>query len=227
MSASGPSKQTDLAIREIVVRSTSQNKLSISTNISYGMKIAETKALIDCGAEGRFVHEEKVNLKKAKKLRKPLKVKNVDGTPNKKKYITHQILVNYSIQGIKMKDWFFITNIGDQDMILGIPWLKICNPRIAWRKMSFTFDDTVLGELQLLEEKKEAIKELKELDNERDLLINWIRKEDLWIRAKISTTQNIHHQFSKQAKKPELPQDYHQSKHVFSTQPSPPSPSSP
>jgi len=190
------------------------------------MKIAETKALIDCGAEGRFVHEEKVNLKKAKKLRKPLKVKNVDGTPNKKKYITHQILVNYSIQGIKMRDWFFITNIGDQDMILGIPWLKICNPRIDWRKMSFTFDETVLGELQLLEEKKEAIKELKELNNEQDLLINWIGKEDLWIRAKMSATQNIEHKFRKEEKKAELPKEYQEWKEVFSKEASQRFPSS-
>src|ERR1700730_14370964 len=175
-SASGPSKKLDLTIREIVVRSKSQNKLSVTTNISHGMKIAETNALIDCGAEGRFVNEEKINLKKAKKLKRPLKVKNVDGSTNRKGFITHHVLVHYSMHGIKMKDWFFITDIGDQDMILGIPWLRTCNPRIDWRKMSFTFADTILGELQLLEEKKEAIYEQKEIDKERKLLINFIGK---------------------------------------------------
>ncbi|KIL56604.1 hypothetical protein M378DRAFT_16957 [Amanita muscaria Koide BX008] len=156
-------EKLDLTIREIVVQSKSQNKLSVTTNISHGMKIAETNALIDCGAEGRFVNENQVNMKKAKKLKKPLKVKNVDRSPNRKGWITHHILVHYSMHGIKMKDWFFITDIGDQDMILGMPWLKICNPRIDWKKMSFTFDDTVLGELQLLEEKKEAINEHREI----------------------------------------------------------------
>ena len=173
------------------------------------MKIAETNTLIDCGAEGRFVNEEKVNLKKARKLKRPLKVKNIDGSPNKsrKGFITHHILVDYSIHGIKMKDWFFITDIGDQDMILGMPWLKVCNPRIDWRKMSFTFDEMVLGELQLLEEKKEAIFEQKEIDKERSLLINFIGKHepeintDVWIRAKMSATQNIEHKFRKEEEK--------------------------
>ena len=190
------------------------------------MKIAETNALIDCGAEGRFVNEDKVNLKKAKKLKRPLKVKNVDGSPNRKGWITHHTLVNYSIHGVKMKDWFFITDIGDQDMILGMPWLKTCNPRIDWRQMSFTFDDTVLGELQLLEEKKEAINEQREINKERELLINFIGKSDLWIRAKMSATQSIEHKFRKEEKKVELPKEYQEWKEVFSKEASQRFPSS-
>ena len=63
-----PKKRTDLAIREIVVKSESVNKLSIKTNISHGLEIAETNALVDCGAEGRFVDESVVNMKEAKRL---------------------------------------------------------------------------------------------------------------------------------------------------------------
>ena len=131
-----------------------------------------------------------------------------------------------------MKDWFFITDIGDQDMILGIPWLKVCNPRIDWRKMSFTFDETVLGELQLLEEKKEAIFEQKEIDKERRLLINFIGKHepevstDVWIRAKMSATQNIEHKFRKEEEKVELPKEYQEWKEIFSKEASQRFPSS-
>ena len=51
---------------------------------SEGLKIAEATALIDCGAEGKFVDKSIVDPRKRKKLKKPITVRNVDGTANKK-----------------------------------------------------------------------------------------------------------------------------------------------
>ena len=177
-----PKKRTDLAIREIVVKSESVNKLSIKTNISHGLKIAETNALVDCGAEGRFVDESVVNMKEAKKLRHPLKCKNVDGTINKKGRITHQIMIAYDIEGIKMKDLFFITDLGDQKMILGIPWLKHFNPQINWRNMSFTLDHTPPAE-----------EDLFYAHPDEELIIQFI--DGVHIRAKTSATQQFEHKY--------------------------------
>src|SRR5487761_490078 len=197
-----PKKRTDLAIREIVVQSESRNKLSIKTNVSHGLKIAETTALIDCGAEGRFVHESAVEMKHAKKLRYPLKAKNVDGSENKKGKITHQIMLHYDVQGVKMKDYFFITDIGDQKIILGIPWLKRCNPQINWKDMSFTLDHIPPTEEELLDQ-----------DHGTELLIQYI--EGVRIRAKTSATQHFEHKFRKEEEKAELPEEYKEWKYIF------------
>ena len=152
-----PKKRTDLAIREIVVKSESVNKLSVKTNISHGLKIAETNALIDCGAEGRFVDESVVDMRQAKKLRRPLKCKNVDRSENKKGTITHQVMISYSIRGIEMKDLFYITDLGDQKIILGIPWLKHFNPQIDWRNMSFALSETPPSNLHHVNPEEELI----------------------------------------------------------------------
>jgi hypothetical protein len=43
----------------------------------------EINALIDCGAEGRFINRKIVNWADTKKLKEPILVQNVDGTINK------------------------------------------------------------------------------------------------------------------------------------------------
>jgi hypothetical protein len=111
-------------------------------------------------------------------------------------------MLHYDIQGIKMKDPFFITNLGDQKLILGTPWLKHCNPQINWRNMLFTLDHIPPPE-----------EELKYIDPEKELIIQFIK--GVWIRAKTSTTQQFEHKFWKEEKKVELPKEYDEWKNIF------------
>ncbi|KIL55412.1 hypothetical protein M378DRAFT_41077, partial [Amanita muscaria Koide BX008] len=62
------------------------------------------------------------------RLPRSFKVKNVDGSPNTAGCITHGIWVAYEFAGKKFKDMFHITDLGDQKIILGMPWLESHNP---------------------------------------------------------------------------------------------------
>jgi len=37
---------------------------------------------------------------------------------------------------------FLITDIGPEDIILGLPWLRHHNPNIDWKKGTLKFDET-------------------------------------------------------------------------------------
>ncbi|EEB94503.1 hypothetical protein MPER_06672 [Moniliophthora perniciosa FA553] len=75
-----------------------RNSIHLSLMYKIGNKNAEIKALIDSGAGGRFISPDfaKTLGKRWNKLRKPIKVYNVDGTPNKTAMITHFVLFKYS-----------------------------------------------------------------------------------------------------------------------------------
>jgi hypothetical protein len=90
---------------------------------------------VDCGATGIFIDCEyvKSNQLPTKKLSRPISVFNVDGSPNEGGSITEvvELVIRYdkhSEQGL-----FAVTNLGRQNLILGITWLKEHNPEIDWR----------------------------------------------------------------------------------------------
>ena len=82
------------------------------------MKCAVNHALIDCGAQGRFVDESKVKDQKKRVLRTPLTVKNVDGTRNAAGRIVSETRLQYSIGDQDFEERFYVTQLGDQDIIL-------------------------------------------------------------------------------------------------------------
>ncbi len=84
-----------LCINGVTVTSMSRNKITIPISQCSNLKTAETKALIDSGAEGKFIDGMIVNGKNVICLKKPITVQNVDGTHNemgkicyKRKYAT-------------------------------------------------------------------------------------------------------------------------------------------
>jgi len=67
--------------------------MTVDTRILDGKKIVETKALIDCGAQGAFIDERfaKEHRLPLLRLKKEIPVSNVDETPNRNgpiKYLT-------------------------------------------------------------------------------------------------------------------------------------------
>ena len=72
-------------------------------------------------------------------LKMPIKVRNVDGTYNENGAITERCLIPFRIKDKTMTEWFYITTIGDQDLILGLPWLEKHNPIINWKEKTLEF----------------------------------------------------------------------------------------
>ena len=103
-------------------------------------KTVDTTALIDSGATGNFMDVHLLSLDNFTLicLPEPIIAYNVDGTKNLKGTIrwkakTILILENHS-DPIEL----MILRLSKPRVILGIPWLKKCNPKINWDCLSMT-----------------------------------------------------------------------------------------
>ena len=94
------------------------------------------EGLLDSGASGKFIDSDYARDIRAEKkeLKKPIRVYNVDGTPNKRGTITQYVDLNIEIHGQKCRHRFLVTGLGGLQIILGYPWLKEMNPSIDWQK---------------------------------------------------------------------------------------------
>ncbi|KAI5114635.1 hypothetical protein M0805_007541, partial [Coniferiporia weirii] len=93
-----------------------------------------TNALIDSGAEGKFIDTKFVIKHRipTKALANPIHVRNVDCTPNQHGTITRFTWRLIKIGGRSITTTFLVTSLGKEDIILGLPWLKRHNPAINW-----------------------------------------------------------------------------------------------
>ena len=94
------------------------------------------KALLDSGATGLFMDTTFAKKKgfKMEKLKKPLLVRNVDGTANAGGAITHQVECNIFFKGHMERARMDVCNLGKIELILGMLWLTAHNPEIDWEK---------------------------------------------------------------------------------------------
>jgi hypothetical protein len=76
------------------------------------------------------------------KLPKPRKVKNVDGTLNQSGEVTEGVILVVKHNGKPRKHLFYVANIGEDDLILGYPFLEAANPEINWKEG--TMEGTVI-----------------------------------------------------------------------------------
>ena len=94
------------------------------------------RALLDSRATGLFMDTTFAKEKgfKMERMRKPLIVKNMDGTINVGGAITHQVECNMFFKGHVERVRMDICNLGKMEVILGMPWLAAHNPEIDWEK---------------------------------------------------------------------------------------------
>jgi len=90
------------------------------------------KALLDSGVTGLFMDTTFAKEKRFKmeKLKKPLLVRNVDGTVNARGTIIHQVECNMFFKGHMERARIDICNLGKKELILGMLWLAVHNPEI-------------------------------------------------------------------------------------------------
>jgi len=81
------------------------------------------KALLDSGATGLFMDMTFAKEKgfKMERIRKPLMVKNMDGTINVGGAITHQVECNMFFKGHMERVRIDMCNLGKTEIILGMP----------------------------------------------------------------------------------------------------------
>jgi len=93
------------------------------------------KVLLDSGAIGIFMDREMAQKHdfKMMKLKRPLRVKNVDGTKNSGGKITHQVEVNIFYKNHVKRMRMDVCNLRKTEVILGMPWLQAYNSDINWK----------------------------------------------------------------------------------------------
>ena len=149
--------------------------------------------MIDSGATSLFIHGD--FCKQHKILTVPLKreitLYNIDGTKNEAGSITHRARLQLTVGSYTFKEEFLVTNIGPEDVILGLPWLKKWNPNIDWETgdVQFQFrggaeDTPGFG--------------IHQIDANRSERREWLRagvvedsKDEVWILAGYTYSQAI------------------------------------
>jgi hypothetical protein len=99
-------------------------------------KRAETSALLDSGTTENFINPGYTRELKLpiEELAEPCKVFNVDGTQNCHRQITHYTDLDIRTGDQTHTMHFFLTNLGEQKVILGYPWFAAVQPVIDWAK---------------------------------------------------------------------------------------------
>jgi hypothetical protein len=141
-----------LDVYSVTIANISWNSISVPINI--GSSKQTIKTLIDSGAGGLFIDQTKnfdINY-----LDEPVKAYNVDGTKNKQGMINAYINLKFTL---KFKEWFYVTGLGKQRIILGFPWLHKYNPIIDWKKGEITFKPFQIDWRCLMEKGKQIWQE--------------------------------------------------------------------
>jgi len=92
------------------------------------------KALLDSGATGMFMDKRMAARHgfKLQKLKRPIAVRNVDGTNNSGGAIIYQVEMNVYYKNHMEKMRMDVCDLGKTEIILGMLWLAAHNPKINW-----------------------------------------------------------------------------------------------
>ena len=108
-------------------------RVPVSIRTRYFM--ADKKALVDSGATDNFIHPafaKRLGLAMTP-LEKPKRIYNIDNTSNKSGSITHSLELKVITKGVERVMRFLVTDIGNEDILLGYPWLATFEPKFGWK----------------------------------------------------------------------------------------------
>ena len=98
------------------------------------------EALLDCGAMDNYISKDFAKQHEISQTAvTPLKLLNVDGTPNKDATITHKVHLDVNLEGNQMHIEAYEACTGNAILILGFTWFRKYNPTIDWDNGSLKF----------------------------------------------------------------------------------------
>ena len=185
----------NVVLETCVVNTSRNTKASFRLPVTlwvYGKKV-QTEALVDSGATTNFIDKKFVlkNHLVTNKLANPYNVINADGTPNVAGLIRQYVRAYVEIGSHKSTHFFFVTDLGNKNMLLGYSYLFKHNPQIDWQAGEWEFTrcpDTCAARVRkmqasILEASDELQEELELLESSTDIIgeedpinqyLNWI-----------------------------------------------------
>ena len=162
-----PKWEKRLPERYVVASNPSSNsfELGVSIQTTDTGEVRSMRALLDSGATGLFANRDfvKRNRLTTRTLSRPIPVYNVDGSPNESGSITEVLEVVLRYRDHSETAVFAVTNLGRQDIILGLTWLREHNPKVDWKteevKMSRCPNHCHTCQHEVNEERKERLVE--------------------------------------------------------------------
>jgi hypothetical protein len=129
--------------RQTISMGSNVPSIEIGVTLRGTQKTAGLTAVVDSGATGNVINVTMIQKHRIKriKIREPLNLINANGT---KGLITHKVQLQMTV-GTKPhihKEYvqFYIGDIGNNDVLLGMPWLRKHNPSINWIDGTIKFD---------------------------------------------------------------------------------------
>jgi hypothetical protein len=125
------------------------NTLKISITFQHQRVTVAGRALIDSSATENFIDYRTVIRWRlnTKDLWRPRKVYNMDGTENQGGIISKSCILHVRRGERQIAQRFYVTNLGQDRVILGYPWLWEFNLEIDWKEGRLIGDEVKLEEI--------------------------------------------------------------------------------
>ena len=75
-----------------------------------------------------------------KELKNPRGIWNINNTENKLGKITHSATLSVTTKGKNHDMTFLVTDIGNEELLLGYPWLATYEPKFSWKHATIKED---------------------------------------------------------------------------------------
>ena len=135
-----------LSCANVFVKSSPTMQIPVQLVVpSHMMKAVETRALINSGAsisciDWGFVRKQRIP---TQRLKTPIQARNADNSVNSKGVIRFTTTLFLDIGGITRHAILYVMNLGNENVILGLPWLKDVNPSIDWANKTISVKESL------------------------------------------------------------------------------------
>ena len=95
---------------------------------------ASVAAMVDCGATALFISRKFIKDNKVctHLLSREVLLYNIDGSKNRAGSIFRFAHLQLVVEDTERWHQFLVTDLGPEDVVLGLPWLRTVNPKIDW-----------------------------------------------------------------------------------------------
>jgi hypothetical protein len=125
------------ALKYVIIPETKDKKshFHISCLLQGRHRTVKVAAMIDSGATALFLDKKYAERQKMLQipLEEPIVLFNIDGSLNEAGSITHIVRLILKLGQDAQKHEFYVTSLGPEKVILGLPWLRQRNPAIDWQ----------------------------------------------------------------------------------------------